>query len=118
MLVLLIAAAQDVDALIATAHARLQAEAHCPIDADVADITVCGRRSADRYRVTFVQRSAAPEQSVSAERARLLNRTNPVQDLSPFLVGGGFAGVTVGRSFGPGGDGGATHVEGRRPLAP
>ncbi len=77
------------------------------------DVTVCGKRSADRFRVPFVVHDAGDPkyESVSAERERLLHRTNPTSDLTPFLVGGGMTGVKMSTQ---GGVTGATD----RPLAP
>ena len=82
---------------------------------DLTDITICGRRAADRFRVPLVVTDPGDRrnEAVPVERERLLHRTNPVQDLSTFLVGGGMAGVstTVGGS-------GEVRVVGQRKLAP
>ena len=73
-------------------------ETRCVYDPNHADITVCGRRNADRFRIPF---ALPPEpgdprhEGVMEERTRLLARTTPVKDLSPFQVGGGMAGVTM-----------------------
>ncbi|MBI0473915.1 hypothetical protein D9601_00870 [Sphingomonas sp. MA1305] len=85
----------------------------CTYDRDRTDITVCGRRNADRFRVPIlVHEPGDPRhETVPAERERLLARSNPVKDLSPFLVGGGMTGVTVSST---GAVTGATY----RPLAP
>jgi chromosomal replication initiation ATPase DnaA len=73
-------------------------ETRCDYDPNATDITVCGRRNADRFRIPF---EVPPEpgdprhEGVMEERTRLLARTTPVKDLSPFQVGGGFAGVAM-----------------------
>jgi hypothetical protein len=73
-------------------------ETRCVYDPNATDITVCGRRNADRFRIPF---EIPPEpgdrrhEGVMEERTRLLARSTPVKDLSPFLVGGGLAGVTM-----------------------
>ncbi len=94
---LLLAAALSDDAALVRARERLAPEQPCVVDPDTADITVCGRRRADRFRVPFV--TTAPGDShhegAWAERTRLLHRTSPVEELSPFLVGGGMAGGSV-----------------------
>jgi hypothetical protein len=94
------------DPLIATAKARMAAEQPCVQSADETDITVCGMRTADRFRVPFVVHDPGDpaHETVSAERTRLLHRTSPLDDLGPFQVGGGMAGV----SMTVGGDGGTS----------
>ncbi|MBB5714258.1 hypothetical protein [Sphingomonas aerophila] len=111
---LLLAAAAD-DPALARAQARLAPEQPCslnPSDPDV--VTVCARRRADRFRVPYLTVTPGDprHEAVLVERDRLLLRTNPVQELSPFLVGGGMAGATV--KAGAGG----VHAETLRPLAP
>ncbi|WP_374944457.1 hypothetical protein [Sphingomonas sp.] len=98
MLPLLMLIAAPDDALLAIARERLAAERRCTVDADSTDITVCGLRQADRFRVPFVVHDPGDPryETVAAERARLQAPTNPVRELSPFLVGGGMAGVSVG----------------------
>jgi hypothetical protein len=85
------------DPLMATAKARMAAEQPCIQSADETDITVCGMRHADRFRVPFVVHDAGDpkHESVRNERTRLLHRTSPLDDLGPFQVGGGMAGVTM-----------------------
>lgn len=112
MLLVQSAAGMPAAELIAAAHARTTADVRCAA-ADAASVTVCGRRRADRYRVPLATHVVARRDDVAAERVALLHRTTPVQDLSPFLVGGGMAGVSMG--IGAGASGGAVHV---RPLAP
>ena len=88
-------------AMLARSHAMIAGE-RCVVDPNATDITVCGRRQADRFRVPFIVHDAGDpsHEAVRVERDRLLNRTNPVKDLSPFLVGGGMSGVTVSSSRG------------------
>lgn len=101
---LLIAAPDDVAALVTRSAAVIAGE-RCTYDANTTDITVCGRRRADRFRVPFVVHDPGDpkHEAVGVERDRLLNRTNPVKELSPFLVGGGMTGVTVSSRSGVGG---------------
>ncbi len=85
------------DPLMATAKARMAAEQPCIQSTDASDITVCGMRTADRFRVPFVVHDPGDpaHESLRDERTRLLHRTSPLADLSPFQVGGGMAGVTM-----------------------
>ena len=111
---LLLSPAPGAAAMIAVAREAITGP-RCSYDRQSTDITVCGLRHADRYRVPFVIRDPGDPrfEAVSAERARLLHRTTPLQDLSPFLVGGGMAGVHAMIS----GDG-SVRTEGMRRLAP
>lgn len=113
-LLLLLAQAPDAAAMLAVAHDAVAGE-RCRYDGASTDVTVCGRRHADRYRVPFVVHDPGDPrfETVAAERARLLHRTTPVQDLSPFLVSGGMAGVHATVA----GDG-RVRTEGLRQLAP
>ena len=97
-------APEDAASLVAASRALIAGE-RCKPDPNTTDITVCGRRRADRFRVPFVVSDPGDpkHEAVAVERDRLLHRTNPVQDLSPFLVGGGMAGVTVSSTSGVGG---------------
>ena len=80
------------------AHDLMAAEQRCAPNPSTTDITICGMRGADRFRVPFIVHDAGDprHESVTAERVRLLNRRSPVQDMGPFQVEGGMAGVTVG----------------------
>ncbi|UVO49848.1 hypothetical protein M0208_04680 [Sphingomonas sp. SUN019] len=73
------------------------AEPRCVYDPTSTDVTVCGLRNADRFRVPFVgsEEGDPAIQDVPSERRRMLNRRSPVEELNLFLVGGGMAGVTV-----------------------
>jgi hypothetical protein len=66
---LLMLAAQIADP-IASYRDLTRADVPCTTTADPSEITVCGRRKADRYRVTFV--TTDPRDSVPTERSRLL----------------------------------------------
>ena len=99
--------------LIARATALTSAERRCAAVADSTDITVCGLRRADRYRVPLVVNDPGDprHEGVAAERDRLLHRTTPIEDMSPFLVGGGMVGVSAGIDT-------ATGAVSQRKLAP
>lgn len=107
------AAATGTD-LIAAAHLLTAAEPGCHRDADATDITVCGMRNADRFRVPFVgyEPGDPRAEGVPAERQRLLARTDNCQERKAILAGCGFAGVHVTSS------GRGTSVTGARKLAP
>jgi hypothetical protein len=113
MLAWLMVLAQDSGALVGQARRMLSAERRCPVEA-TTDITVCGLRRADRYRVPMLSYDPGDpaHEGVPAERERLLARTTPLHDLSPFLVGGGMVGATA--MIGAGGG----KVSTLRPLAP
>lgn len=98
MIALLLALDDPPADFVARAAVMTAAEQRCPRVVSSTDVTVCGLRSADRYRVPFVgaDRGDPRRQSVAAERDKLLARTNPIDEMSPFLVNGGMAGVTVG----------------------
>jgi hypothetical protein len=89
--------AQGIDPLVEAARTKLSGERGCVVDPQSTDITVCGLRQADRFRVPFIVHDAGDprREGVQAERVRLLHRTTPLQDLGPFQVGGGHAGVSV-----------------------
>ena len=99
--------------MVAVARAQVSGP-RCQDEGPSTDITVCGLRHADRYRVPFIVHEAGDPryEAVAAERARLLARTTPLQDLSPFLVGGGMAGVHMTVNAG------GVRAEGLRTLAP
>lgn len=112
MLALLLLLADDARMLMEAARAKLAVERPCVADPNSTDITVCGLRRADRFRVPFVSRDPDDPRNtpVMAERQALLHRTSPVQEHSTFLVGGGMAGVSATLR----GDGSVSP----RPLAP
>jgi len=88
----------SVDTIVAKTRRLTSVETRCVYDPNATDITVCGRRNADRFRIPFEIPSEPGDrrhEGVMEERTRLLARSTPVKDLSPFLVGGGLAGVTM-----------------------
>ncbi len=114
MLGWLIALAADQSAAwLAQERAVTRASVRCAAPADSGEVTVCGRRNADRYRVPLVEVDLdnPAHEGVAAERDRLLARTTTCQEHSPFQIGCGMAGVTLSTRHGvvPGGE---------RPLAP
>jgi len=114
----LILAGQSADAQSALVRYRevTAVGPHCNTAANGADITVCARRNADRYRLPIIEPDAgSPKiQDVSAERERLFARTSNCQEKSLFLVGCGKVGVGAKAGFGPGG----IYDAQLRPLAP
>ena len=88
----------SVETIVAKTRRLTSVETRCVHDPNATDITVCGRRNADRFRIPF---EVPPEpgdprhEGVAEERTRLLARTTPLKELSPFQVGGGLAGVTM-----------------------
>ena len=111
---LLLAQAPSAAEMIAVAQTQA-VPPRCTYDSASTDVTVCGLRHADRYRVPFVAHDMGDPrwEGVAAERTRLLHRTTPIGDLSPFLVGGGMVGVSMTVA----GDG-STRTAGLRRLAP
>lgn len=112
MLLFLFALQADAAVLVDTARRLTSAEQRCMQDPDATDITVCGLRRADRFRVPFATVNARGD-NVAEQRATLTHARTPMEDLGPFLVGGGAAGVTAT----VGGEGGAQFA-GMRPPAP
>ena len=111
-LLLMLAAQAPVDLV---AHARdLTGIERCHSDENSTDITICGLRDADRLRVPFVVHDPGDRRyrSVAAEREALIHRLTPIEEMGPFLVGGGMAGVTI-----TSGDSG-TGIAGYRKPAP
>lgn len=84
----------------------------CAVAVDPAEVTVCGRRDADRYRLPLVERDPddPKNEGVPMERERMLARTSNCAEKSIFLIGCGKVGVSVGT--------GGFHLAGERPLAP
>jgi hypothetical protein len=105
-------AGQSAAGMIAVYEDKTRGDARCAAPAG-NDVVVCGRRTADRYRVPLIEHDAGDpyHEGVPAERERLLARTNNCQEHSTFLVGCGMAGVSVSSSHG-------VTLEGERPLAP
>lgn len=94
----------DTDALMRAALELTAAETRCIVDPHSTDVTVCGRRNADRFRVPFIVHEPGDprHRSVQEERTALLHRTNALQDKSAFLVNTGHVGATVTVGLGGG----------------
>lgn len=105
--------APDPEALIGTYETLTQVAPRCR-QRSGADILVCGRRDADRYRVPFILATPGDPRrlGVHEERAAMLRRPNGCEELSAFLIGCGMAGVTVSTNLGTG------KAEMVRPIAP
>jgi hypothetical protein len=116
---LLLLAAQNTDAMLATAQAITTAEPKCTRSSNSTDITVCGLRQADRYRVPFVVHDPGDRryESVAAERERLTHRKNVLEEAGAILVETGMSGVSMTRTIG-GPQSGDTVVTGYRKPAP
>jgi hypothetical protein len=112
MLPLLLLLQADPGTLVAKARQMTSAERRCVYDPATTDITVCGLRNADRFRAPLAS-SPARRDNVTEERAALTHARTPMEEMGPFLVGGGATGVraTVGGSEG-------TQVGGMRTPAP
>ena len=86
--------APDEAALMAAYRERTRADVPCRTTAAKDEITVCGRREADRYRVSFV--GTDPRDSVPKERDRLLERPIPnCGRIGATFSDCGFVGVSV-----------------------
>jgi hypothetical protein len=109
-LLLLLQAAPD-DAM-ARYREKTAVVPRCAAAGEPDEVTVCGRRAADRYRVPLIERDAddPKNEGVPMERERMLARTSNCQEKSVFLVGCGKVGVSVGTA--------GVSLAGERPLAP
>jgi hypothetical protein len=96
--------AADRDFMIKYAALTSVVTHRCARPSNAQDITVCGRRQADRYRVPFLGYEVGDPrgEAVSGEKVRLQHQTTPLQDHGPFLIGGGFTGVTAKFALGDG----------------
>lgn len=99
LLAMALQAAMAGDAKLAIERYRklTAAETQCVRDPSSTDITVCGRRRADRFRAPLVVHDAGDPmwEAAGAERERLLARTSNCREKSTFLVGCGSVGVRV-----------------------
>lgn len=97
MLVLLIAQAATPDVALARYRELTTAEPRCERRADTTDVTVCGLRDADRFRVPFLLHDAGDPRHEAAldERKRYLARTDNCEEKNLFLVGCGAFGLSV-----------------------
>lgn len=98
---------------LAIYQARIAAVMDCHAARSRDEILVCARRRADHFRVPLIEHDPGDPRylPVMAQRQLLLHRTTPYQERSPFLVGGGMAGVTASSAHG-------VRFVGERPLAP
>ena len=117
LLLLSAAPIEDAATLIARSATVIAGE-RCAPDANKTDITVCGLRRADRFRVPLVTRTVDRRDQVADNRAALVHARTAIEERGPFLVGGGAAGATVTTRFGPGAGAGETTASGMRPPAP
>lgn len=110
---LIMLAADPSAAWLAQERAVTRADPQCTAPTDWREVTVCGRRRADRYRVPLIEvdRDDPANEGVPAERERLLARTSNCREHRAFLVGCGMAGVTASTRHG-------VTLAGERPLAP
>lgn len=88
------------------------AEGRCVVDPDSTDITICGLRQADRFRVPFTGYDAGDRRGEApmAERDRLMAGAALGCGQGAFAVGCGSVGMTVSSSRG-------VMTGGTRPLA-
>jgi hypothetical protein len=104
--------------LLVRARTLMAAEQRCVVDPSVTDITVCGLRHADRFRVPLATHAADRRDMVAEGRAALVHARTPMEDMGPFLVGGGATGVRATVAFGPGEGSGSVVAGGMRTPAP
>ncbi len=100
---LVMALQADGDAPV-TYRAKTAAEHRCAPSLNETDVTVCGLRDADRFRVPFVAHAAGDPlwEPVPQERQRYLARTDNCEEKSLFLIGCGGFGLSVTTSTGGG----------------
>jgi hypothetical protein len=112
LLLLALQVAPDLDDALVRYRERTKVSIECRAERP-DDIVICSRRDADRYRVPFntIDPNDPKNQTVAAERDRLLARTSNCQEKSTFLVGCGKVGVGVSTARG-------VTLGGERPLAP
>ena len=97
LVLLLLAQATEPDPALARYRELTAAEPRCERSATITDVTVCGLRDADRFRVTFVlhEKGDPLHEAVMDERKRYLARTDNCQEKNLFLVGCGAFGLSV-----------------------
>lgn len=105
LLMLMVGNDSVVDAALRHYRAQTSAEVGCAQAEDASDITVCGARAADRYRLQFIEydKGDPRAETLEQQRARLLHSPTPCEQRGPFLVGCGAIGVTATIKFGAGG---------------
>ena len=105
-------AVPDVEAAMARYRDQTRVTVQCRSEKP-DDILVCDRRAKDRFRLPLIDIDLdnPKNETVPAERERLLARTNNCEEMSSFLVGCGKVGITVSTRSGVRG-------LGERPIAP
>jgi hypothetical protein len=99
MLALMLMLAADEDALLAQYRARTSVEVPCHRPESPSEVVVCGRREADRYRVSFVTTDI--RDSVPTERARLLEpKMAGCGRVGAFFNDCGYVGMTMSTGAG------------------
>ena len=104
---------RDAETLLAQARSLTAAEPRCVVDPESTDITVCGLRNADRFRVPFTGYAPGDRRGETplAERDRLMaGRALPCGQTA-FTTNCGMAGMTVSSTRG-------VVAGGERDLAP
>jgi hypothetical protein len=76
---------------------RMATRPNCKRARAANEITVCGRRDADKYRAPLIVYDAGDPRAEGlwGERARIQHQTTPCEENSVFLVGCGSVGVSV-----------------------
>ena len=108
--VLMIAQAVSAAPVLENYRARTRADVPCRVSTDPADITVCGAREADRYRVSFIEPAESDRDRPLEATARLLDGRTKVCGVTGF-TDCGMVGVSAKIGF----DGKVTR---ERQLAP
>lgn len=112
LLLFALQAAPDVDAAMERYREQTRVVVECR-SAKVDDVTICGRRATDRFRLPLIEIDITnpKNEPVAVERDRLLARTNNCEEMTSFLVGCGKAGIGVSTK-------GGLRGLGERPIAP
>jgi hypothetical protein len=89
-----------------TYNERTATRPNCKRARAANEITVCGRRDADKYRVPLIIYDAGDPRAEGfwGERERIQHQTTPCEENSTFLVGCGSVGVSI-----------STRLDGSRP---
>ena len=103
----LISSTPDAETLLTRARSLTAAEPRCAVDPESTDITVCGLRNADRFRVPFTGYAPGDRRGEVplAERDRLMAGRSIPCGQTAFTTNCGMAGMTVSSARGvlPGG---------------
>jgi hypothetical protein len=108
--VLMIAQAASAMPALERYRERTRADVPCRVSDDPAEISVCGRREADRYRVTFIEPAESDRDRPLEYTDRLLDGRTKACGVNAF-TDCGMVGVSAKMGF----DGKVTR---ERPLAP